>query len=169
MRVDEMAHVNLAYSEEGTRIHIRQLKTTEQGVVVVNDDGISLSADEFAALLYQMNAIERSFLTSNSYQLSDNLALFNNYEPQLLQPVENTTHQPQANEKTVQPPQSNDNTKQKQEDVVGGDDGKCAKTYLKKRLDTAISKAAAKKTKKPAARKEEKVIQPPSPLPMLKS
>ena len=83
---DEMAYVNLSFCDGGTQIHIRQFKSTDNGVMVVNDDGLTLSGDQFASLLYQLNAIEHSFLVTNNVLLNDT-ALFdesilfaNNYE-----------------------------------------------------------------------------------------
>ena len=67
--------------------------------MVVNDDGLTLSEDQFTAFMFQLNAIEHSFFIRSNF-LQDDTALFddiqlfvNNYEQQ---------QQPQAVEVTVQ-------------------------------------------------------------------
>ena len=53
-----MAYVNLSFCGGGTQIHIRQFKLANNGIMEVNNDGLTLSEDQFAAFMYQMNVIE---------------------------------------------------------------------------------------------------------------
>ena len=77
-----MAYVNLSFCRGGTQVHIRQFKLADNGIMVVNDDGLTLSEDQFAALMYQLNVIEHSFMIINNFLQVDIQLFVNNYEQQ---------------------------------------------------------------------------------------
>ena len=62
--------VNLTVSGTYTSVHIRQFVTGEEfnGSVKVNSDGLFLSTEEFACLMFQLRAIEQSL-----YEKSKNI------------------------------------------------------------------------------------------------
>ena len=66
---------NLSFCGGGTQIHIRQFKLADNGIIEVNSDGLTLSENQFAAFMYQMNAVEHSFMISNGNR-QDNTSLF---------------------------------------------------------------------------------------------
>ena len=43
--VNEMAYVNLSFGDGGTQVHFRQFKLADNGIMVVNDDGLTPSED----------------------------------------------------------------------------------------------------------------------------
>ena len=68
---DEMAYVNLSFCGGGTQIRIREFKLADNGIMVVNAYGLTLSEDQFVDFMYQLNAIEHSFLISNDILQDD--------------------------------------------------------------------------------------------------